>query len=64
MKREIEDCELDVRYGQTPARIQDPNGVDLLQLRVNLTLDVEQRLLALEDFLRFVEAVRPVDGAR
>ncbi len=49
--------ERDVRYGHDLRKVQDENGVDLLLLQQNLTLSVEERLLALEDFLRFADEV-------
>lgn len=48
----------DVRFGHDLSRVQDENGVDLLLLEQNLALSVEERLLVLEDFIRFADEVR------
>lgn len=55
---------LDIRFGHDLGQVQDENGVDLLQLRANLELTVEQRLLGLENYLRFVEALHPFSDRR
>lgn len=54
----------DVRFGHNLASIQDQNGVDVSLLRSNLRLSVQERLMALEDYLQFVDAVRTVNGTR
>jgi hypothetical protein len=51
----------DLRFGHDLSQIQDENGVDLALLRANLALTVEQRLLALEEMIRFAKSVRRVD---
>ena len=40
--------ETDVRFGHDLTQVQDDNGVDLIQLRKQLELSVEERLLNLE----------------
>jgi hypothetical protein len=60
MKHDIADLEArDIRFGHDLNRLQDQNGVDLSLLKANLAQSVEERLLALEDYTRFAEAVRP-----
>jgi len=51
----------DLRFGHDLSQIQDENGVDLALLRANLALTVEERLLALEQMIRFAESVRRVE---
>ena len=53
----------DLRFGHDLSQIQDENGVDLALLRANLALTVEERLLALEEMIRFAESVRRVERA-
>jgi len=50
----------DIRFGHDLEQLQDEAGVDLSLLAQNLELSVEERLLALQDFVNFVDAVRPV----
>lgn len=47
----------DIRYGHDLNEVQDENGVDLSLLRANLVLTVEERLLALQDFVEFADNV-------
>jgi len=54
------DRERDVRFGHDLRQIQDENGVDLSLLQSNQKLSVEQRLLALEEYLRFADSVSQV----
>lgn len=53
----------DLRFGHDLSQIQDENGVDLALLRANLALTVEERLLALEEMIRFADSVHRVDRA-
>lgn len=53
----------DLRFGHDLLQIQDENGVDLALLRANLALTVEERLLALEEMIRFAQSVRRVERA-
>lgn len=48
----------DVRFGHDLRQVQDEQGVDLALLQANLALSVEERLLALEESVRFAESVR------
>ena len=50
----------DPRNGVDPVDIQDENGTDLLLLRENLKLTVEQRLLELEARVNATEQIKPV----
>lgn len=50
--------ENDARYGADLSQIQDEAGVDLLLLRAQLKLSVEERLLNLEKQQRFVAELR------
>jgi hypothetical protein len=64
MERDLPDGGLgidgrDVRFGHDLTRVQDESGVDLLLLEQLSALSVEERLLALEDFVRFSSEVRP-----
>lgn len=53
-ERVVSRPEKDVRYGADLSQIQDESGVDLLLLRSQLKLTVEERLLNLERQQRFV----------
>lgn len=46
--------ESDVRFGHDLTQVQDEAGVDLLLLKKQLSLSVEERLLNLERQLEFV----------
>jgi hypothetical protein len=48
------DAPRDVRFGHDLAQVQDENGVDLLLLKRQLELTVEERLLRLEQHQQFV----------
>lgn len=50
--------ESDVRFGHDLRRVQDASGVDLLLLKKQLELSVEQRLLNLEEHLKFVNELK------
>ena len=50
----------DPRFGHVPSSVQDENGVDLLSLKQQLALSVEERFLLLEQHQRFV---RELQGA-
>ena len=60
---EMEQPPRDIRFGHALDEVQDENGVDLALLRSNLALTVEERLRALEESIRLVEAVRPAPQA-
>lgn len=53
----LRNSERDIRFGHDLRHVQDENGVDLLLIKQNLKLSVEERLLALEDFVRFADEV-------
>lgn len=48
----------DVRFGHDLSQVQDDNGVDLLLLKRQLLLSVEERFLRLEQHQEFVEELR------
>lgn len=48
----------DLRYGHDLETVQDENGVDLLLLREQLKLTVEERFRRLEQHAAFVEGLR------
>ena len=48
----------DPRYGHDLQQVQDANGVDLLLLKRQLELSVEERLLNLERHLEFVQELQ------
>lgn len=50
--------ERDVRFGHDVNAIQDEAGVDLLQLRAQLALSVEERFLRLEAQLEFLQELQ------
>ncbi len=50
--------EKDARYGADLSQVQDESGVDLLLLRAQLKLTVEERLLNLEEQQRFVAEIQ------
>ena len=54
----------DVRYGHDLSEVQDENGVDLLLLKRQLSLSVEERLLRLERQLEFARELRDAMSAR
>jgi hypothetical protein len=55
-----DDADQDIRFGHDLNAVQDESGVDVSLLKANLSLTVEQRLLALEDYIRFAESVRRI----
>ena len=52
------ESERDVRFGALPRDVQDESGVDLLQLKKQLKLSVEERLLNLERQIEFARELR------
>lgn len=54
----------DLRYGHDLSQVQDENGVDLSLLLANLALTVEERLLALQDFVEFADNLSRGSQAR
>jgi hypothetical protein len=51
-------AELDVRFGHDLSLVQDHAGVDLLALKKQLQLSVEERFVNLERQLSFLEQLR------
>lgn len=51
-------AETDVRFGHDLKQVQDESGVDLLQLKKQLQLSVEERFANLETQLRFVRELQ------
>lgn len=51
-------AEKDVRFGHDLNQVQDESGVDLLQLRKQLELSVEERFTNLENQLKFMSELR------
>lgn len=51
-------AETDVRFGHDLKQVQDESGVDLLQLKKQLDLSVEERFRNLESQLRFMRELR------
>lgn len=51
-------AETDVRFGHDLTQVQDESGVDLLQLKKQLQLTPEQRLLNLERQIEFMRELR------
>ena len=54
----MSEAETDVRFGHDLTQVQDESGVDLLQLKKQLQLTPEQRLLNLEQQLEFLRELR------
>ena len=50
--------ERDVRFGHDLRAVQDHNGVDLLLLKRQLALTVEERLIELERQIEFASEIR------
>ncbi len=50
--------EHDIRFGHDLADVQDENGVDLLLLKAQLELSVEERFRRLEQHAQFVTELR------
>ncbi len=50
--------ETDVRFGHDLTQVQDESGVDLLQLKKQLQLSVEERFVNLEKQIEFVRELR------
>ena len=48
----------DVRYGHDLQQVQDETGVDLLALKKQLELSVEERFLRLGEHMAFVRELR------
>lgn len=48
----------DVRFGHDLSQVQDESGVDLLQLKKQLELSVEERFLNLEKQLEFLRELQ------
>lgn len=47
-----------MRFGHDLSQVQDESGVDLLQLKKQLELSVEERFTNLENQLKFVSELR------
>jgi hypothetical protein len=54
----MSDAETEVRFGHDLTQVQDESGVDLLQLKKQLQLTPEQRLLNLERHIEFMAELR------
>ncbi len=54
----MSEAETDVRFGHDLTQVQDESGVDLLQLKKQLQLTPEQRLLNLEQQIEFMRELR------
>ncbi len=48
----------DVRYGHDLSRVQDENGVDLLLLKKQLALSLEERFARLEQHTAFIRELQ------
>lgn len=55
-------AEKDVRFGHDLKQVQDESGVDLLQLKKQLELSVEERFVNLENQLEFMRELQGSAG--